>query len=41
MQSPQPLGVGQIPRFPQDPYVITTFLLESAEGHLIPQIKRR
>jgi hypothetical protein len=31
-------GVGIIPRFPDDPYVVVTMLLETADGRLIPQL---
>lgn len=36
--SMEPIGVGLIPRFPQDPYIITTFVLEAPDGSLTPQI---
>jgi hypothetical protein len=38
MQSPKPTGIAQIPRFTKDPYIITTFLLESPDGGLLPQL---
>jgi hypothetical protein len=30
--------VGVKPRFPNDPYFVVTMLLETAEGHLLPQL---
>jgi hypothetical protein len=38
VQTSKPIGVGQIPRFSEDPYIITTFLLEAPDGSLTPQI---
>ncbi len=34
---PQPVGTGKIPRFPEDPYLVVTVLLETPDGRLIPQ----
>lgn len=36
--SKEPIGVGLIPHLPQDPYIITTFLLEALDGTLTPQL---
>ena len=38
MESSKPVGVGQVPRFTKDPYIITTFLLETPDGRLAPRI---
>lgn len=35
-----PLGIGLIPRFPADPYVVVTTLIEIEDGQLIPQVRR-
>lgn len=32
------IGARLIPRFPQAPYIITTFLLEASDGTLTPQL---
>ena len=40
MKSLKPTGVAQIPRFTKEPYIITTFLLESPDGRLAPQIPK-
>jgi hypothetical protein len=40
MQASKPTGVAQIPRFTKDPYIITTFLLESPDGCLTPQLPK-
>ncbi len=40
MESPNPTGVARIPRFPKEPYIITTFLLESPDGGLSPRIPK-
>jgi len=37
VDSKEPVGLGLIPRFPQAPYIITTFLLEAPDGTLTPQ----
>jgi hypothetical protein len=34
-----PVGVGVIPRFPANPYLLITSLLETPAGQLIPQIR--
>ena len=36
----QPVGTGKIPRFPENPYLVTTVLLETPDGRLIPQIEK-
>lgn len=40
MQASKPTGVAQIPRFSEEPYIITTFLLESPDGGLTPQLPK-
>lgn len=34
-----PMGLNSIPRFPNEPYLVTTTLVETAAGRLIPQIR--
>ncbi len=33
----QLIGVGAMPRFPREPYLVTTTLVETPDGRLIPQ----
>jgi hypothetical protein len=40
MEAPNPMAVARIPRFTEDPYIITTFLLESPDGSLAPQLPK-
>lgn len=40
MEVSKPMGVAFIPRFTQEPYLITTFLLESPDGSLAPQLPK-
>lgn len=32
-------GIGLIPRFPENPYLLVTILLETPNGQLIPQVR--
>lgn len=34
----EPIGIAHIPRFGQEPYVITTFVMESLNGKLTPNL---
>ena len=40
MSSGSPRPVNVIPRFPKDPYTVTTVLIETSDGQLIPQVAR-
>lgn len=40
MEHSRPVGVAQIPRFSEEPYIITTFLMESPDGRLSPQLPK-
>jgi hypothetical protein len=39
LEDEQPIGVGLIPRFPHEPYLLVTSLLEMPDGRLVPQIR--
>jgi hypothetical protein len=41
MAGPQPVAVGETPTFPENPYLVVTVLLETPDGHLIPQLSAR
>ncbi len=36
----EPLGIALIPRFPEEPYVVVTMLIEGQDGQLAPQLRR-
>jgi hypothetical protein len=38
-ESDQPTGIGRMPRFPAEPYVLFTALLETPDGRLLPQTR--
>ncbi len=40
-QGEELIGIGQIPRFAQDPYLVVTVLLETPDGQLVPQLQQR
>jgi len=40
MSSGSPMPVNVIPRFPNNPYTVTTVLIETLDGQLIPQMAR-
>ena len=41
MVSGSPVGVGVIPRFPAEPYLVVTTLLETQDGRLLHQLPRQ
>ena len=40
VSSGSPIPANVIPHFPKNPYTVTTVLIETAEGQLIPQVER-
>ena len=38
VSGPEPVGIGQLPSFPENPYLLVTVLLETPDGRLIPQL---
>ena len=40
MSSGSPRAVNVIPRFPKNPYIVTTTLIEKLDGQLLPQFNR-
>lgn len=39
MPGGEPLGVGVLPRFAPDPYLVVTTLVETPDGRLLPQLQ--
>ena len=40
MPGGEPVGIGLLPRFSPDPYLVVTTLIETTDGRLLPQLKK-